>query len=70
MRELFPEYPEIMSVEEACELLRCGRNSLYALLSSDNEGNRLRGYRNGRIWKIPKAAVEEYILEKTRLHRV
>ncbi len=67
MRELFPDYPEILSVEEACEILRCGRNSLYTLLSSDNEGNHLKGYRNGRIWKIPKAAVEEYILKRAQM---
>ena len=64
---MFDDYPEILNVEEACELLRCGRNNLYALLTSGNEKNRLRAYRNGRVWKIPKKAVEQYILEQAKL---
>lgn len=66
---MFEDYPEVLSVEEACEILRCGRNNLYALLTSDNEKNRLRAYRNGRVWKIPKKAVEQYILEQAKLQR-
>ncbi len=45
---MFEEYPEILNVDEACEILRCGRNNLYALLTSDNEKTRLRAYRNAR----------------------
>ncbi len=64
---MFEDYPEVLSVEEACEILRCGRNNLYAQLTTDNEKNRLRAYRNGRVWKIPKKAVEQYILEQANL---
>ena len=32
--------------------------ALYALLGSGE----LKGYRNGRVWRIPKLAVQEYIL--------
>lgn len=34
---MFEDYPEILNVDEVCEILRCGRNNLYALLTSDNE---------------------------------
>lgn len=66
---MFEEYPEVLSVDEACELLRCGRNNLYAILTAHNEKNRLRAYRNGRVWRIPKKAVEKYIMEQARLEK-
>ena len=55
---MLEEYPDILTVEEACEALRVGNNALYALLGSGE----LKGYRNGRVWRIPKLAVQEYIL--------
>lgn len=66
---MFDEYPEVLNVDEACEILRCGRNNLYALLTSDNEKNKLRAYRNGRVWKIPKEAVKQYILQQANLKK-
>jgi len=67
---MFEDYPEILNVDEVCEILRCGRNNLYALLTSDNEKNKLRAYRNGRIWKIPKVAVKQFILEQADIKRL
>lgn len=66
---MFDEYPEVLNVDEACEILRCGRNNMYALLTSDNEKNKLRAYRNGRVWKIPKEAVKQYILQQANLKK-
>ena len=60
---MFGEYPDILTAEEACEALRMGYNALYSLLSS----GKLKGYRNGRIWRIPKAALTEYILENSKI---
>ena len=31
---MFDEYPDVLTVEEACEALRVGYNALYALLGS------------------------------------
>ena len=55
---MFEEYPDVLTVEEACEALRIGENAMYELLGS----GKLKGYRNGRVWRIPKVAVREYIL--------
>ena len=55
---MLDEYADILTTEEACEALRVGSNAMYELLSS----GKLKGYRNGRVWRIPKAAVQEYIL--------
>lgn len=58
---MFENYPDVLFVNEACEILSIGRNNLYDLLKS----NRLKAFRNGRVWKIPKQAVIEYIQRST-----
>lgn len=60
---MFEMYDDLMTVEEACEALKIGKNALYALLASHG----LKGYRNGRVWRIPKKAVEEYIITQAHL---
>ena len=60
---MFEQYPDILTVEEACEALRMGYNAVYDLL---NEG-KLKAYKNGRVWRIPKKSLEKYILESAKL---
>ena len=59
---MLESFDDVMTVEETCEALRIGKNALYALL----ENKQLRGYRNGRVWRIPKEAVIEFI--RTQSH--
>ena len=61
---MLSEYPEILTSEEACEALRIGYNALYDLLQS----GKLKAYRNGRLWRIPKKSIIEYILEQSKLN--
>ena len=56
---MFENYDDILTVEEACESLKIGHNAMCELLNT----GKLRGYRNGRVWRIPKAALVEYIRE-------
>ncbi len=56
-------YDDLLTSEEACEALKIGKNALYALLADGS----LKAYRNGRVWRIPKAAVEEYIRTQSKL---
>ena len=56
---MFENYDDILTVEEACEALKIGYNMMYSLLST----GRIKGYRNGRVWRIPKTALVEYIRE-------
>ena len=58
---MLEEYADILTTEEACEALRIGYNALYELLNS----GKLKGFRNGRVWRIPKQAVREYVLKST-----
>lgn len=60
---MLEEYLDIMTVEEACEALRMGYNALYELLHS----GKLKAFRNGKHWRIPKEAVKNYILEQAML---
>lgn len=57
------EYLEILTTEEACEVLRVGYNTLYDLLQS----GKLKAYRNGRLWRIPKKSIIEYVIEQSKL---
>lgn len=56
---MFEEYPDVLTTEEVCEMLRISYNALYDLLNN----RKLKGYRNGKIWKIPKVSVITYISE-------
>ena len=60
---MFENYDDILNVEEACEALKIGYNAMYELLNT----GKLRGYRNGRVWRIPMAALVEYIREMAKM---
>ena len=60
---MFDDYPDVLSAEEAAEALRVRENAIYWLL---NEG-KLKAFKNGRTWRIPKDALKEYIKEQARL---
>ena len=60
---MMDEYPDVLTTEEACEVLRIGSNAIYDLL---REG-KLKGFRNGRVWRIPKAAIQAYITDCVKL---
>ena len=48
---------ELLTFEELCETLMIGRSTAYKLLHSGE----LKAFRIGRIWKIPKSGVIEYL---------
>lgn len=58
---MFDDYPDLVTVEELCEMLSIGKNTAYALLASDD----LKCFRLKRIWKIPKQNVIAYILRQS-----
>ena len=57
------QYEDIMSVTDVSEVLFIGKNRTYELV---NEGM-LKGFRIGRVWKIPRESVREYILSQSGL---
>lgn len=57
------QYQDIMSVWEVSEVLCIGKNRVYELLSSQT----LKGFRIGKVWKIPRVSVQEYIYTQSGL---
>ena len=60
---VFNDFGDILSVEEVCEALKIGANQAYEILSK----GKLKGFKQGRIWKIPKQALIQYIVEQSKI---
>lgn len=54
---MFNEYDDMVTIDELCEMLRIGKNKAYELLRS----GKIKGFRAGRLWMIPKESVIEFI---------
>lgn len=54
---MFRGYPDVVTVEQLCQMLNIGRNSAYALV---REG-KIRSIRVGRSYRIPKRNVITYL---------
>lgn len=61
---MFHQYPDIMTVLDVAEALYTGKNRVYDLLSCGD----LKGFRIGRVWKIPRKSVEEYVMNQSGLN--
>ncbi len=51
------ENNDIMKLEEVMHYLDIGKNTLYGLLKS----GKLDAFKIGKVWKIPRKSVEEYV---------
>lgn len=54
---------DLLTTEQVAEILKIGKNALYKLLANGD----LKAYRNGRVWRIPRQAVEEYVCSQAKL---
>lgn len=54
---MYEQIPEIMTLREACALLKVGKNTMLKLLHSKE----IEGFMIGNRWKIPKESVVEFI---------
>lgn len=54
---MFNDYNDMLTIDEVCEMLRIGRTKAYSMLRA----NRIQGFKDGRLWMIPKNSVIEYI---------
>ena len=60
---MLTDYGDILTTHDVCEILFCGRNTVYQLLNS----GALSGFRIGKNnWRIPKKNLEAYIIKKCR----
>ena len=60
---MLEEFDDVLRPTEAMEILKVGPNGLYQLLST----GKLHGYRHGRVWRIPKQAIIEFIIKEANL---
>lgn len=60
---MFNQYPDILTVYDVAEALLIGKNRTYELL----EAGELKGFKIGHIWKIPRPALEDYVMNSSRL---
>ena len=54
---------ELITIDELCNILAIGRNTAYDLLIN----KKIKAFKIGRIWKISKLAVEDYIRTQSGL---
>ena len=48
---------DILTIEEAAELLKISTKTVYILV----RGNKLRASKVGRMWRIKKADIDDYL---------
>ena len=46
---MFNNYPDLLNIDDACEIMQMSRNTLYKLL----QNKEIKTFQVNRIWKIP-----------------
>ena len=54
---------ELITIDELCSILSIGRNAAYSLLKEQ----KIKAFRIGRVWKITRLAVDDFILSQSHL---
>lgn len=60
---MFESCDDILSVDDIAAILKVGNTQVYKLLRS----GRLKAYKEGKDWKIPKESLVLYIKEQAHL---
>lgn len=56
---MLEQYNELLTIDELCEVLMIGKNLAYRLLAEQ----KIKAFRIGKKWKIPKVSVESFLSE-------
>ena len=59
-KRTFESYPDVVTVNELCEMLGISKKLAYRILDSQD----IRSVRVGRIYRIPKSAVIDYLTDE------
>ena len=62
-KNMYHETCQLLTIDELCSALAIGRNSAYRLLNS----GAIPAFRIGKVWKIPRIGLDEYILTQSNL---
>lgn len=60
---MFDYYDVLITPEDVANIPGCGMNTTYKLLKT----GKIKAMRIGRVWKIPKRAVQEYIVQESQM---
>lgn len=60
---MFEIYDDILTIEELAESLKISNSKAYKLVNSGS----VHAYKEGKDWKIPKCALINYVIKKSRL---
>ena len=63
MCEYFENVDEILNLDQFCDLLDIGKSTGYKLLRN----GKIRGFKIGKVWKVPVKSVEEFVKGKINL---
>ncbi len=59
---MFDKYPDILNTSDVRNMLDIGKDTMYRLL----ETGEIKSIRIGRVYKIPKKCLEEYIRQNVK----
>lgn len=60
---MFETYDDILTITDVAEILKTGTTQVYKIVRS----GQLKGYKEGKDWKITKQALIRYVKERSRL---
>lgn len=60
---MYDDTQDLIDVEQLCEWLMIGKTTAYHLLATGE----IKCFQLNRIWKIPRASVNDYIRKKSQL---
>lgn len=60
---MYNDTNDLITIDELCSILSIGRNAAYTLLKEQ----KIKAFRIGRVWKISRLAVEDFILTQSKL---
>lgn len=55
-------YQDMISIDDLCEMLAIGKNTAYRLLKS----GQIKAFKIGRIWKIPRDSVSQFVTDQSK----
>lgn len=58
---MLEQYDDILTITELAEILKIGTTQAYRLVRSD----KIKAFKEGKDWKIPKNSVVQYIFNQT-----
>lgn len=61
---MLEQFDYLLTVEDAQEILKMSRNCVYKILRSGE----LKGYQQGRNWRIPKQSIMQYVNRRSGLN--